>query len=45
MLVSSTKSIASEDSLTMDERSFKYKLNSEGPSTDSCGTPHLTTSQ
>jgi hypothetical protein len=45
MLVSSAKCMVLEDSLTMDGKSFKDKLNSKGPSTDPCGTLHLTTSQ
>jgi hypothetical protein len=45
MLVSSAKSMVLEDSLTMGEKSFKHKLKSKRPSTDPCGTPHLTTSQ
>jgi hypothetical protein len=44
MLVSSAKSMVLEDTLTMDRKLFKYKLNSKGPSTDPCGTPRLTTS-
>jgi hypothetical protein len=45
MLVSSAKSMVLKDPLTMDGKSFKYKLNSKGPSADPRGTPRLTTSQ
>jgi hypothetical protein len=45
MLVSSAKSMVLEDSLMMDGKSFMYKLNGKGPSTDPGGIPRLTTSQ